>query len=178
MKLGYDYELALLSGDRETERARFAALFGPEARLYFNQSPLEKLSFIQQLQESGKTVMMVGDCLNDAGALTQSDVGVAVIEKVGSFSPASDLILEADQVRNLHQLLRFARHCTQIVRASFGISAVYNIVGISIAAAGILSPLICAILMPVSSLSVVLFACGMTGWAAKRSGFSILRTPH
>ena len=175
-------EVALLSGDHERERARFSRLLGPRAQLYFNQTPLKKLSLIQQLQNSGRTVMMVGDGLNDAGALRQSDVGVAVVERTGSFSPASDLILEADQVPNLHRLLRFARSCTRVVRASFGISAIYNIVGVSIAAAGILSPLICAVLMPLSSLSAVLFACGMTTWAANRAGFrtrhSAFRTPH
>ena len=91
--LGGRYELALLSGDNEQERERFRSLFGGDAELHFNQSPLDKLGFIRRLQESGQTVMMVGDGLNDAGALKQSDVGVAVVEKVGAFSPASDVIL-------------------------------------------------------------------------------------
>ena len=77
-RLGESYELALLSGDNERERERFRALFGTHAKLHFNQSPLDKLAFIRDLQVSGKTVMMVGDGLNDAGALKQSDVGVAV----------------------------------------------------------------------------------------------------
>ena len=169
-QLGERYELALLSGDNERERARFAHLFGQNARLHFNQSPVDKLVFIQKLQDAGKTVMMVGDGLNDAGALRQSDVGVAVVEKVGIFSPASDIILEAGQVARLVHLLRFARTATRIVRASFGISALYNLIGISVAAAGILSPLICAVLMPLSSISVVVFACGATTWAATRAG--------
>jgi Cu+-exporting ATPase len=166
------YELALLSGDNEKERARFLCLFGAHARLHFNQSPVEKLGFIQNLQESGKTVMMVGDGLNDAGALKQSDIGVAVVESIGAFSPASDIIIEAGQVPRLCRILDFARTTTRVVRASFGISALYNLLGISVGAAGILSPLICAVLMPLSSISVVLFACGMTTWAAKRTGLS------
>jgi Cu+-exporting ATPase len=164
------YELALLSGDNEKERERFQGLFGSDAALHFNQSPLDKLGFIRRLQESGQSVMMVGDGLNDAGALKQSDVGVAVIEKAGAFSPASDVILHAGQVPRLSRILTLARQTTQIVRLSFGISAAYNLAGISIAAAGILSPVVCAILMPVSSISVVLFACGATNWAAKRVG--------
>ena len=80
-------------------------MFGPQARLHFNQSPLDKLGFIRRLQESGRTVMMVGDGLNDAGALKQSDVGVAVVEKVGAFSPASDVIMAAAQVAELCQML-------------------------------------------------------------------------
>ena len=172
-KLGSRYELALLSGDNEKERTRFQRLFGRHTRLHFNQSPLDKLGFIKSLQNSGKAVLMAGDGLNDAGALKQSDVGVAVVEKVGVFSPASDIILEAKQVRHLGRILDFARSSTRVIQASIAVSAVYNLVGISIAAAGIMSPLICAVLMPLSSLSVVLFACGMTSWVAKP-----FRVPH
>jgi Cu+-exporting ATPase len=167
------YALALLSGDNEKERERFRSLFGSDAALHFNQSPLDKLGFIGRLQESGQTVMMVGDGLNDAGALKQSDVGVAVVETAGAFSPASDVILEANRVPRLPAMLALARQATQIVRLSFGISAVYNLAGISIAAAGVLSPVICAVLMPVSSISVVLFACGATHLAAKRAGLTV-----
>jgi Cu+-exporting ATPase len=164
------HELALLSGDQEREQARFRALFGDAAQLRFNQSPVDKLEFIRGLQASGRTVMMVGDGLNDAGALRQSDVGVAVVERVGAFSPASDVILEAGQVPQLAGLLKFGRMAAAIVRLSFGISAVYNVAGVGIAAAGWLSPLVCAVLMPVSSISVVLFACGATEWAARGRG--------
>ncbi len=167
-ELGQEYEIALLSGDNERERARFRDLFGAGARLRFNQSPMEKLEFIRGLQNSGKRVMMVGDGLNDAGALKQSDVGVAVVEQVGAFSPASDVIMAAEAVPRLFALLALARRTTRIVRWGFGISALYNVVGISIAAAGVLSPLVCAVLMPLSSVSVVLFACGAVSWAAKQ----------
>jgi P-type Cu+ transporter len=173
------YDLALLSGDNERERERFRALFPGNAHLDFNQSPLAKLGFIERLQRGGKVVMMVGDGLNDAGALKQSDVGVAVVERVGAFSPASDVILDGARVRQLASILGFARRAAQIVRFSFGISALYNVVGIGIAAAGVLSPVICAVLMPVSSVSVVAFACGVTTWEARRRGliFNLERRP-
>jgi Cu+-exporting ATPase len=166
-RLAARYEIALLSGDNEKERERFREFFGGDARLHFNQTPLDKLGVIRDFQASGKTVMMVGDGLNDAGALKQSDVGVAVVEQIGAFSPASDVILEASQVPHLYEILAVARNAALIVRLSFGISALYNVVGVSIAAAGILSPVICAILMPLSSISVVLFACGATNRAAR-----------
>lgn len=169
-ELAKDYELSLLSGDYPTERDRFRVLFGEGARLRFNQSPLEKLGFIQRLQASGRTVMMVGDGLNDAGALKQSDVGVAVVEQAGAFSPASDVILDAGQVPNLFRLMALARKTVRVVHWSFGISAAYNLIGLTIASAGTLSPLICAVLMPISSLTVILFACGVTSWATRRTG--------
>ena len=165
------FEISLLSGDNARERDRFRGMFGRDMELHFNQSPLDKLGYIRRLQESGRTVMMVGDGLNDAGALKQSDVGVAVVESVGAFSPASDVILDAARVPELPEFLKLARRSVRIVRVCFGISAAYNLVGVGIAAAGVLSPMICAVLMPVSSVSVVLAACGAATWAARRGGW-------
>ncbi|HVY70842.1 MAG TPA: HAD-IC family P-type ATPase, partial [Verrucomicrobiae bacterium] len=162
-------ELALLSGDNEREAGKFREIFGATAKLNFNQSPLDKLDFVQRLQQSGKRVMMVGDGLNDAGALRQSDVGVAVVEQAGAFSPASDVIVAADKVPFLQRVLEYSRAVCRVVRASFFISSIYNIVGISLAASGQLSPVICAILMPLSSVTVVAFACGMAAWLGRRA---------
>ena len=167
-ELSQQYELALLTGDNAKERETFTSIFGPKAHLHFNQSPLNKLDFVKELQRSGRTVLMAGDGLNDAGALKQSDVGVAVVESVGAFSPASDVILAANRVTQLGRMLRYARRSVRVVQASFLISAIYNVVGITIAARGLLSPVVCAILMPLSSISVVAFACGMTAWLGRR----------
>jgi Cu+-exporting ATPase len=169
-QLSANYELALLSGDNEKERQRFAGLYGPSGNVHFNQSPLHKLEFIRQLQAPGQTVMMVGDGLNDAGALKQSDVGVAVVESMGSFSPASDVIMSASMVPRLDAVLRFAKSSVRVVRISLLISILYNIVGLSFAARGLMSPVICAVLMPVSSVTVVAFACGLTTRLGRRIG--------
>jgi Cu+-exporting ATPase len=169
-QLGGRFELALLSGDNEREAARFQKIFGANAILKFNQSPADKLNFIRELQRRGRRVMMVGDGLNDAGALKQSDVGVAVVEQVGVFSPASDVILDAAELPRLALVLGFARRSARVVRAGFAVSGLYNVVGISIAAAGLLAPVVCAILMPVSTFTVVVFATGATAWMARRSG--------
>lgn len=166
--LARDYELALLSGDNAKERSRFTEVFGPDAHLHFNQSPINKLGFIRELQERGRTVMMVGDGLNDAGALQQSDVGVAVVENVSAFSPASDVIAASSTVPQLGGVLRFAKDTVRIVRAAFMVSAAYNVIGVAIAASGRLSPVVCAVLMPLSSITVVAFACGATTWASRR----------
>ena len=168
--LSAQYDLALLSGDNERERERFTEIFGAKAHLQFNQSPLNKLGFIRELQQQGKTVMMVGDGLNDAGALKQSDVGVAVVENMSAFSPASDVILSAGLVTKMDAILRFSKSAVRVIKASFLVSTAYNVIGLALAVQGLLSPVVCAILMPVSSVTVVGFACLMTGWLAKREG--------
>ena len=167
-QLGGRFQLALLSGDNEREAARFQKIFGERAILKFNQSPADKLNFVRELQTRGRKVMMVGDGLNDAGALKQAEVGVAVVEQIGIFSPASDVILDAAELPRLARVLAFARSAARVVRAGFIISALYNLVGVSIAAAGLLSPIVCAILMPLSSATVVIFACGATAWLGRK----------
>lgn len=170
-RLGASTELALLSGDNERERDQFSAVFGPGTSLRFGQSPMDKLEFVQAKQEAGHTVMMVGDGLNDAGALRRSDVGVAVVEDLGMFSPASEMILEAGRLRRLPTVLDYAKGAVQIVYFCIGVSCLYNLVGVSLAARGVLAPWICAVLMPASSISVVALASGLTAWLAKRKGF-------
>ena len=166
-KLGDRYQLALLSGDNDRDLQRFQGLFPVSARLHFNQSPLDKLNLIQQFQREKRTVMMVGDGLNDAGALKQSDVGVAVVESVSAFSPASDVITAVAGLSSLNEVLAYSRRSVRVVRLSFLISSLYNVVGISIAARGALSPVVCAILMPLSSITVVVFACAATTWLGR-----------
>jgi P-type Cu+ transporter len=166
--LSQNYDLALLSGDNERERDHFQNVFGSFASLNFKQSPLSKLQFIRNLQDSGKNVMMVGDGLNDAGALKQSNVGVAVVENIAAFSPASDIIMSARMVPQLDGVLRYSRGAVRIVHLGFLISTIYNVAGIAIAASGRLSPIVCAILMPLSSISVVACACAATTWFARK----------
>jgi Cu+-exporting ATPase len=170
--LSASHVLMLLSGDHDRERQSFQSLFGHGATLRFGQSPADKLAAIEELQAAGRSVMMVGDGLNDAGALRQSDVGVAVVEEVGAFSPASDIILEARNVPALAALVRFSRGTVSVVWASILLSLSYNIVGLAFATTGRLSPIVCAILMPLSSITVVTFACAAVGWASRRAGLA------
>ena len=149
------YDVHVLSGDNDTERKNLAALFGEDLHVLFRQSPQDKLEYIKKLQLQGKNVMMLGDGLNDAGALRQAQVGIAVTDATNLFSPASDGILDGSQVGQLAQMLRYAKTGKRIVTVSFILSILYNIVGLSFATQAMLSPLIAAILMPASSISIV-----------------------
>lgn len=177
-QLSTSHDVLLLSGDNDRERPQFERLMGRKAHLRFRQSPADKLDAISELQKNGSSVMMVGDGLNDAGALRQSDVGVAVVEEVGTFSPASDVIMEARKVPALADLLRFARGSVAVVWASIGLSLLYNVVGLAFASTGRLSPIVCAILMPLSSITVVTFACLAVGWMARRLKVSTALNPE
>lgn len=169
------FRLMLLSGDRDTERLKFAEWLGDAAELRFHQTPTDKLEAIREQQARGARVVMVGDGLNDAGALKQADVGIAVTERASTFSPASDVILEAVNIGRLPDLFTFARRAVGVVYASFVISIAYNIAGLSFAASGRLTPMISAILMPMSSFSVISIALLGTRWVAARSGWGAVR---
>jgi Cu+-exporting ATPase len=154
-----DRELYLLSGDNDHERANLRALFQDD-RLAFQQKPEDKLRFVQQLQNEHKIVGMIGDGLNDAGALQQSNVGIALTEDTSAFTPACDAILAADQLHRLPVFIGFARYALRVLVAAFLLSLVYNAVGLTFAVTGQLSPLVTALLMPLSSWSVVAVAWG------------------
>ncbi|MCB2204536.1 heavy metal translocating P-type ATPase metal-binding domain-containing protein [bacterium] len=164
------YDLYILSGDSDREQSRLRSVFGEDVPMHFEQTPEDKLRFVQQLRAGGSNVMMVGDGLNDAGALKAADVGISISEDINTFSPACDGILSAGEFGVFNRLLEFSRTSVNIVKASFVISFGYNIVGLSFAVAGMLSPLVSAILMPVSSVTVVAFTTIATRLMARRKG--------
>ncbi len=167
--LSRSYELHLLTGDNEAERENLQPLFGDGSRLHFNQTPTDKLAYVQKLKQDGRTVLMVGDGLNDAGALNESDVGITIADDIYHFSPACDAILESKRFREFNRYIRFTRTSLNIVWISFIISFLYNIGGLFFAIQGLLTPVIAAILMPISSVSVVAFATFAVSWFSKRA---------
>ncbi len=166
--LSHHYELKVLSGDNEGERPILEKLLPKNTQLVFNQKPEQKLQFIEELQKQGKNVMMVGDGLNDAGALAQSNVGLAISENVNVFSPACDGIMDASQFQSISYFLKFSKNAMNTIYMSFGLSLLYNIVGLSFAITGNLSPLVAAIIMPLSSITVVSFVTIMSNLYSKR----------
>lgn len=161
-------EVMVLSGDNEGERERLEAMLPKGVKLYFNQKPDDKMNFIKSLQKSGKTVMMLGDGLNDAGALKQSDVGIAVSENTNVFSPACDGILEASRFRNLVDYMTMSKRGISIIKWAFIFSLFYNLIGIGFAVSGHLRPVVAAILMPLSSISIVAFTTLATQYTGRK----------
>ena len=149
------YELHLLSGDHPTEKKHLVQLLGNDIPILFEQSPADKLNYIEALQNKGHRVMMVGDGLNDAGALQKSNVGIAVTDQTHLFTPASDAILEGGQMYNLKNLMDYAKKAKLIIVIIFILSIIYNIIGMYFATSARLSPMVAAILMPISSISIV-----------------------
>jgi P-type Cu+ transporter len=160
-ELQNNYNIYLLSGDSEGEKDNLLNYFKEDSNLLFKQTPQNKLDFIKRLQNEGKRVLMIGDGLNDAGALSQSDFGISVTEDISSFSPACDAILDAGSLKKINSFLKFSKDNSKIIYFSFIVSLLYNIGGLAFAVNGLLTPLVAAVLMPVSSLTI--FAIAVTG---------------
>jgi Cu+-exporting ATPase len=172
LKLGSRYRLAVLSGDTQREAGRLESLYPGFSEMRFEQKPADKLEYIRGLQRAGQQVMMIGDGLNDAGALWQSDVAIAVTEQSNAFSPACDAILNGKSFRQLADFMSFTSATVRVVYWSFGLSLLYNFVGLFFAVQGALSPILAAILMPLSSISVVVFSTLMTRVVGRSRGIS------
>jgi len=165
-----NFKVALISGDSDTERKNLEQLFPAGTTMLFNQKPKDKLEYIAKQQEKGEKIMFFGDGLNDAGALQKSNVGIVITENINNFTPASDVVVSADKFDKIKDFIEYIRKSRKLIFAAYIIAFIYNIVGISFAASGNLSPLLAAILMPISSVSVVLFGVTTSTLLAKRMG--------
>lgn len=172
-QLSIDKEVIVLSGDNEGERERLEEMLPKGIKLHFNQKPNDKLNFIKSLQKQGKRVLMIGDGLNDAGALKQSDVGFVISENTNVFSPACDGILDASKFDKISDFLNFSNSGVRIIKWAFVLSLFYNLIGISFAITGNLKPVVAAILMPLSSISIVVFTTIATQYIGKKLRMNI-----
>lgn len=164
------YEIYILSGDNNAEEKKLREIAPNIKDFKFNQSPEDKLNFIKKLQENGKNIAMLGDGLNDAGALKQSQIGIAIAEDNNAFTPSSDIIMHGEELPGLHQFLTLSHRAMKIIKTLLTISLIYNIIGISLAVMGKMSPLMAAILMPISSITVVSFTA-LASYRAKKITF-------
>jgi len=163
-----NYDIHLISGDQDKDREVLQHIF-PTYNMRFNQLPQEKLNYIQGMQSTNKMVCMIGDGLNDAGALKQANFGVAISDDINSFSPGCDAILEGSSLNKLPQFLTFAQDAMKVIYSSFIISLSYNVIGLSFAIQGIMSPLFAAILMPLSTITIISFTSIATHLYARKN---------
>lgn len=167
-KLKNKYNISVLSGDNDNDKTFLEEILPKNSEIRFRQSPYSKLEAISDWQSGGNKIAMFGDGLNDAGALAQSNVGVAVTDEIGSFTPASDVIMSGKSFSRIPDFLKFSKLSKRVIIYSFIISFLYNVTGLSFAVAGELEPLFAAILMPLSSITVVVFASVMVNLFAKK----------
>lgn len=153
-----NYRLHVVSGDQEKDKLLLSEVFPKDTDLLFNQSPTDKFNYIKSLKSKGYKVMMIGDGLNDSGALGVADVGIAVSEDIFRFTPSSDAILEGKKFHEIGHFLKISRFSKVVLGICLVFSLTYNVIGLSFAISGNLSPLIAAILMPISSITVVLIS--------------------
>ena len=164
------YTTWLLSGDHATEAPRWASAFG--ARMKFRQSPEDKLAAVRAAQAARHRVAMIGDGLNDAGALAAADVGIAVSDETACLVPACDAVIRGDQLPRLPVFLAYTRRARRVIMLCFAVSIAYNWLGLTLALTGRLTPLATAILMPVSSLTIVALSVGLM----RRGATAVLST--
>jgi P-type Cu+ transporter len=158
----------LLSGDTERDRPMFREHFD-DAEMRFRATPFEKVEDLRRVRSDGGHVLMIGDGLNDAGAMAEADVAVAVTEDTATLVPACDVIMRAAQLPDVPRLLRYARQMKRVIWWNLAFSMVYNVLGLWLAIAGLLSPVIVAIMMPVSSLIVIGVSVAGARWYGRSS---------
>ena len=168
-ELKKNFQVQVITGDGEGEKDNLMEIFGEDSEIKFRMDPFAKREHILKLKKKGKKVIMIGDGLNDAGAIKASNVGVSISDDIFGFLPSCDAIMEADVFEKLSRILSFSRQMKRLVISGFIISFVYNIVGLTFAVQGYLSPVVAAIFMPISSITVVSFAIFSTNISAKKN---------
>lgn len=168
-KLEKHFSLKVLSGDTNKDEMVLQSFFSPSTLIKFEQSPQQKLTAILQQQEKGEKVMMLGDGLNDAGALKQSDFGIAITDNINNFTPGCDAILKGSSLGFLPNFYQLSKDGLKIIKISFAIAIAYNCVGLYYAVQGTLYPLVAAVLMPLSTITIISFTTIATRFFARKN---------
>ncbi|WP_379090927.1 HAD-IC family P-type ATPase [Pedobacter sp. UC225_65] len=167
-KLTHKFRLKVLSGDSNKDEKTLRTIFSPNTDIRFEQSPHQKLEAIISQQNNGDRVMMLGDGLNDAGALKQADFGIALTDNINNFTPGCDAILKGSALNELPNFYQLSRNGLQIIKISFAIAIAYNCIGLYFAVQGTLYPLVAAILMPISTITIISFTTLATRYFARK----------
>ena len=160
----------LLTGDNALTAASIAAQVGiPSDNVFAEVRPEQKAEFVQKLQRQGERVAFVGDGINDAPALEQADLGVAVSRASDVAREAADIILLRSEIEAVPEALGLARATLRTIKQNLFWAFFYNAIGVPLAALGFMSPILCAAAMGVSDLVVIGNALRLRRWRL-RSG--------
>jgi Cu+-exporting ATPase len=158
-------KIYLVTGDHALTAASIAKQLGIQPENVFAQvRPEQKAEFVQKLQRQGERVAFVGDGINDAPALEQADLGVAVSRASDVAREAADIILLKSEIEAVPEALGLARATLRTIRQNLFWAFCYNAVGVPLAALGFLSPILCAAAMGMSDLIVIGNALRLRGW--------------
>jgi P-type Cu+ transporter len=155
----------LLTGDQALTAAGIAQETGIAAQNVFAEArPEQKAEFVKQLQAQGERVAFVGDGLNDAPALEQADLGIAVSRASDLAREAADIILLKSEIEAVPEALGLARATLRTIKQNLFWAFFYNALGVPLAALGFISPVLCAAAMGVSDLIVIGNALRLLRW--------------
>jgi Cu+-exporting ATPase len=155
----------LLTGDNPLTAASIARQAGiPPENVFAEVRPEQKADFIRQLQARRERVAFVGDGINDAPALTQADLGIAVSRASDVAREAADMILLKSEIEAVPEALGLARATLRTIKQNLFWAFFYNAVGVPLAALGFMSPVLCAAAMGFSDLIVIGNALRLKRW--------------
>lgn len=151
--------LVIASGDNASEKSRIEAALGADTfqHIYMECSPTKKVEILNTQKLSGKTIM-IGDGINDAAGLKHADAGIVLCKDTTQFVPEASGILLNTSFHYIPTFLEIAKKSNRIVFQTFLVSLIYNIIALGLAVGGLMTPLIAAIIMPISSIALMLYA--------------------
>ncbi|MCG6942192.1 MAG: heavy metal translocating P-type ATPase [Thiohalocapsa sp.] len=163
--------VTLLTGDRRAIAEAIAAEIGAD-QVIAEVLPADKDAVIGRLRDAGQRVAMVGDGINDAPALVRADVGIAVGSGTDVSIASADIVLMASELARVRDAGTLARRTLEVIRQNIGLSIAYNLVMVPLAMAALITPLVAAIAMPLSSLAVIGNSARIRGFVGGRGGRS------